>query len=103
SRSLWGDYGSILINGLSRHLPRKDNLIQLERTGPFIPPVTLPGLGDIVATSDLKIDLEASDFNQLTFAPVLKARIVEYRWEQWDLTSENPAEYPETGEPENYI
>ena len=103
SRSLWGDYGSILISGLSRHLPRKDNLIQLERTGPFIPPVTLPGLGDIIATSAFKNDIEGSHFNQVTFAPVLKARIVEYRWEQWDRTSENPAEYPETGEPENYI
>jgi hypothetical protein len=103
SRSLWGDYGSILISGMSRHLPRKDNLIQLERTGPFIPPITLPGIGDVVATSDLKSELEVSNITQLAFAPVLKARIVEYRWEQWDRTSEKPAEFPETGEPENYI
>jgi hypothetical protein len=103
TRSLWGDYGSILISGMSRHLPRKDSLIQLERTGPFISPITLPGMGDIVATSDLKIELEASSFTQLSFAPVLKARIVEYHWERWDLTSEEPAEYPESGEPENYI
>ena len=103
NRSLWGDYGSILIRGMSRHLPRKDNLIQLERTGPFIPPITVPGLGDIVATSDLKNELEASSFTQLTFAPVLKARIVDNHWEKWDLTSEKPAEYPETGEPEDYI
>ena len=103
SRSLWGDYGSILINGMSRHLPRKDNVIQLERTGPFIPPITLPGVLDIVVTSDIKSELEASSFTQLTFAPVVKVRIVEYHWEHWDLTSEKPAEYPETGEPENYI
>ncbi len=103
TRSLWGDYGSILINGMSRHLPRKDNLIQLERTGPFIPPITMPGVMDIVVTSDIKSELEASSFTQLTFAPVLKARIVEYQWEQWDLTSEKPAEYPESGEPENYV
>jgi hypothetical protein len=103
SRRLWGDYGSILIKGMSRHLPRKDNLIQLERTGPFIPPITLPGIGNIVVTLDLKNELESSDFSQLTFAPVLKARIVEYHWEQWDLTSERPAEYPESGAPEDYI
>jgi hypothetical protein len=103
SRSLWGDYGSILISGMSRHLPRRDNLIQLERTGPFIPPITLPGLEDVVATSVLKSELEASGFTRLAFAPVLKARIVEYHWEHWDLTTEKPAEYPETGEPENYI
>ena len=32
-----------------------------------------------------------------------QARIVEYHWEQWDLATEKPAEYPETGDPENYI
>jgi hypothetical protein len=88
---------------MSRHLPREDNLIQLERTGPFIPPITLPGLGDIVATSDFKGELEASKFTQLTFVPVLKARIVEYRWEEWDRSSKEPIEYPQGGEPENYI
>lgn len=103
TRKLWGDYGSILIGGMSRHLPRRDNLIQLERTGPFIPPITLPGLGDIVTTSDIKGGLEASSLAQFTFAPVLKARIVEYHWEQWDRTSDKPAEYPEGGEPESYI
>jgi hypothetical protein len=99
-RRLWGDYGEILIGGMSRHLPRRDDLIQLERTGPFIPPMTMPGIGDIVITSSLKDELEASNLAQLTFAPVLKARIVEYHWDQWDRTSQQPAEYPETGEPE---
>jgi hypothetical protein len=103
SRNLWGDYGDLLISGMSCHLPRKDNLIQLERTGPFIPPITLPGIGDIVVTSDLRSELEASHFDQLAFSPVLKTRIVEYRWEQWDRTSEEPSEYPESGEPEDYI
>lgn len=103
SRRLWGDYGDILIGGISRHLPRRDGLIQLERTGPFVPPITLPGLGDIVATSEFKAELEASGLARLTLAPVLKARIVEYHWERWDRTSEEPAEYPETGEPEDYI
>jgi hypothetical protein len=103
SRRIWGDYGSILIGGMSRHLPRRDDLIQLERTGPFMPPITLPGVGDIVIDSDFKSELEASEFRQLSFAPVLKSRIVEYHWEQWDLTSEKPAELPENGEPEEYI
>jgi hypothetical protein len=102
-RKLWGDYGSILISGMSRHLPRRDGLIQLERTGPFNPPITLPGLGDVVVTSGMRHEFEASDFSRLTLAPVLKARIVEYPWERWDRTSREPAEYPENGEPANYI
>lgn len=101
--SLWGDYGHILINGMSCHLPRKDSLIQLERTGPFIPPITLPGIGDIVVTSAFKEELEQSPFTQLAFAPVNKARIVEYHWEQWDRTSDEPDDFPDGGEPEDYI
>ena len=73
SRSLWGDYGNILISGMSRHLPRKDNLIQLERTGPFIPPITLPGIGDIVVTSDLKNELEGFQFHPTRFRPSLES------------------------------
>ena len=37
------------------------------------------------------------------YRPVIKARIVEYRWETWDRSSDSPAEYPEGSEPENYI
>lgn len=103
SRKLWGDYGSILINGMSNHLPRRDGLIQLERTGPFIPPITLPGVGDIAVTSGFKDELTASGFNHLSFTPVLKARIVEYHWELWDRSSDQPFEHPEGGKPENYI
>ena len=33
--SFWGDYGKILMNGMSRSIPRKNNLIQLERSGPI--------------------------------------------------------------------
>lgn len=90
-------YGPISAVGIT-NLPQA--LISFDRG---IPPITLPGLGDIVATSDFMKELDASNFTQLTFAPVLKARIVEYHWEQWDRASEKPAEYPETGEPEDYI
>jgi hypothetical protein len=36
----WGDYGSILQHGMTAHLGRNpEGLAQLERTGPFIPPI----------------------------------------------------------------
>jgi hypothetical protein len=38
----------------------------------------------------------------LTFAPIIKAKIVEYPWELWNRSSAEPPEYPE-GEPENYV
>jgi hypothetical protein len=98
----WGDYGSILASGMSRHLGRsEDGLIQLERTGPFIPPISFPG--DVIVTDAFRTELESSALTGFTFAPIIKARIVELNWESWDRRAEEPEMYPETGEPEDYI
>ena len=79
----WGDYGSVLIYGMSMHLPRVAGLIQLERTGPFVPPITQPGL-EIVVTDAFKARLEASGLTGFGFQPVLKRDIVQLEWERWD-------------------
>lgn len=50
----WGDYGAILVSGMTAHLGREDGLLQLERTGPFVPPLFMPGVGDIVVTEQFK-------------------------------------------------
>ena len=64
-RRLWGDYGSMLIGGMSGHLPRRDGLIQLERTGPFVPPMTFPGIG-VVVVNDQENATEWIDFQEAT-------------------------------------
>jgi hypothetical protein len=101
--SPWGDYGSILVHGMSAHLARSAGRIQLERTGPFIPPVTLPGIGDIVVTARARAELEQHGILGLEFLPVEKTRIVVFDWQAWDWADSKPAEYPESGEPEDYI
>jgi hypothetical protein len=97
----WGDYGEILQHGMSTHLPRRDGKVALERTGPFIPPITLPFA--IVVTAEARVLLETSGLSGFSFLPVEKARVVEFHWEGWDLEALEPAEYPESGEPEDYI
>jgi len=99
----WGDYGSILVHGMSAHLKRGDGRIQLERTGPFVPPVTLPGISDIVVTAAARAELERWGIDGLTFLPVDKTRIVRLDWISWDRTAPKPAEYPGSGDPEDYI
>ena len=102
-KSNWGDYGHILMHGMTSHLNRKNGLLQLERTGPFIPPISFPGVGDIVVTSSFMDKLKQSNLSGLTFLPVLKKQIVELACHKWDLKIEEPEIYPESGEPEDYI
>jgi hypothetical protein len=99
----WGDYADILQHGMTAHSQREDGNLSLERTGPFIPPITLPGINDIILTSVARELLESSGLTGFTFIPVKKKLIVELRWETWDLNDEEPREMPDSGEPEDYI
>ena len=99
----WGDYGDILQQGMTAHLPRLDGRLSLERTGPYIPPITLPGIGDIVLTSAARGLLESSGLAGFSFVPVEKRLIVELHWEMWNLDADEPPEFPDSGEPEDYV
>ena len=85
------------------HLGRRDGVIQLERTGPFMPPITFPGVGDIVVKAWLRERLSSSGLTGFNFAPVIKQHVVRLDWHLWDRTSKEPPKYPEEGEPEDYI
>ncbi len=97
----WGDYGQILASGMTSQ-SRRDGLYQLERTGPFVPPISMP-LGAIIVTDEFRLLLEKTTLTGFTFQPVIKSRIVRLDWQDWDRTAEDPEEYPATGEPEDYI
>ncbi|MHC9538067.1 MAG: hypothetical protein AB9903_00960 [Vulcanimicrobiota bacterium] len=68
----WGDYGYILHSGMTSHLGRKNELLQLERTGPFVPPITDSGSCDFVMTDDFNKKLESSGLTGFSFLPVKK-------------------------------
>jgi hypothetical protein len=99
----WGDYGDILQHGMTAHLARTRGRLSLERTGPYMPPITFPGIGDVVLTSPGRKLLETSGLSGFSFQPVNKTRIVDLPWQQWDLTKDEPPQYPTSGEPEDYI
>lgn len=100
----WGDYGDVLVGGLVWNLGRTgDGLLQLERTGPFVPPVTVPGNDHVLVTTEVRAELERSGLGAFEFRPVVLARVVNLPWPDWDLTAEDPARYPAGGEPENYV
>ncbi len=88
---------------MSCHLSRKNDVIQLERTGPYIPPISFPGIGDVVVIDAFRRQLESSALIGLRFQPVIKEHIVHLDWQTWDLSGSRPPERPEGGEPEGYI
>jgi len=100
-RMPWGDYGNILWNGMGRHLPRIRGHMQLERTGPFMPPISEPG-GFVVSAEGRRL-WESVNLRGVDFRNVRKARIVRLDWHDWDLDAPEPREYPREGEPEGYI
>src|ERR1700722_270859 len=92
----WGDYGHILMHGMTPG-DRHQGLIQLERTGPSIAPITFPGDG-IVVTQAFQLALEQSGLTGFTFQPVIKRHIVDLDWEEGDITMDGPEEAPGKGE-----
>lgn len=98
----WGDYGTILVHGMSAHLPREAGLLQLERTGPWVPPISFPGFS-VVLTDATRTAFEALAFSGAAYKPVVKRHIARLDWRSWPLDEPQPPEYPSEGEPENYI
>ena len=100
----WGDYGHILMHGMASHTEGLyEGPIELYRTGPFVPTISFPGIGDVVVTDEFKRKLETSDLKGFIFRRVIKKRIVNLEWRKWDLYKENPPIFPGSGEPEDYI
>lgn len=100
----WGDYGDLLMHGMGGRLDDNDDgMLQLERAGPFIPPISLPGLPGIVVTAEFRKDIEQSSLTGFEFRPIEKTHIVSIPWHDGSRDSEEPLHYPEGGEPENYI
>lgn len=100
----WGDYGSMLLHGMTGRLARNsEGLLQLERTGPFVPPISLPAPGDVIVTESMRRMLTGSGLTGFTSLPVCKARIVHYEWHLWNRAAANPMEYPVDGKPEGYV
>jgi hypothetical protein len=88
---------------MTRHLPERDGLLQLERTGPFVPPISFPA-ADVVVTHAMRTSIESSTLTGIVeYRPVIKARIVNVDWQSWDQSLELPPILPRSSEPEGYI
>jgi len=98
----WGDYGDMLLHGMTTFRARDTDSTKLKRSGPFVPPIFFPD-SDCIVTDTVKRELQSSGLTGFSFVPAIKSVIVPIAWHEWDLFSDAPAFYPEGGEPESYI
>lgn len=95
----WGDYSAILEHGLCRS--KVGEPLELWRTGPFVPAVTLPGFGNLVVNEACKRRVESAQLS-VRFESVRLTRAVRIDWQSWPKRS-MPKVRPTGGEPENYL
>lgn len=100
----WGDYGTTLCNGMLRTGEGGEQ--RLDRTGPFVPPISFPALsGVVIVTSEARQKLEASGISGVgEFHPLSLGKIVSVDWQKWDRSRPLDGNLlPYEGEPEEYI
>jgi hypothetical protein len=88
---------------MTSHSSRDGDKLRLERTGPFIPPISFPGISDVLVTDSIRGELDVAGLSGFSFREVVKHRIVRLDWHNWDKDAHEPVSYPAGGEPENYI
>ncbi|MEI8021566.1 MAG: hypothetical protein WCH39_25375 [Schlesneria sp.] len=76
-----GDYQQLLVGGMTSHLSRHKGLLQLERVGPFIPPLCVAG-SHLILTEAMRSFLASSPFTDWNVKPVKKAHIVRWEWKK---------------------
>jgi hypothetical protein len=96
----WGDYGDILFHGMASR--SNDGELELERTGPFVPPISQPGRY-VVVTGEFLSRLRESGLKGIEVGRVKKKRIPMIDWREWEPFGTKEIKYPAGGEPENYI
>ncbi|AZA98269.1 hypothetical protein EG359_01025 [Chryseobacterium joostei] len=98
----WGDYGNTLFTGFAYPDENNDEIIYIERAGPFVPAI-YKKWDMILVSESTRQKLEKSDLKGIQFINTTFKKIVDIDWQNWDLEAEKPRIYPAGGEPENYI
>lgn len=98
----WRDYAAILRHGVVARADRIDGRLVVERSGPFVPAISFPSSANVVLTEQSKVAL-AQAVPQLEFRQVILGKAVLLDWQEWPADAEEPAQYPSSGEPEDYL
>ncbi len=70
----------ILVHG-DPYYEEGEDILSLERTGPFIPP--LSGGTDLIATDEMRKKMEKCGLFDITYRHLGKVKIAKLHWEKW--------------------
>lgn len=87
----WGDCGRILASGLTRRGRDSQGRLILERSGPFVPPISFPSKG-VIATGEFKLAFQQR-FRGCSFLPVVKHHTPVVHWEGLDRSGVVPEQF----------
>lgn len=89
-------YNHWLVHGSVRRNPATKQL-ELERIGPYAPPILFPSKGLILVSSSVKNNLVESHLTGVNFIAVVKKRVVHHAWrvgDPWVVTEYKADEIP---------
>src|SRR5688572_28026734 len=89
-RDPWGDYRDMLMHGMAGRARNDGNLLELQRAGPFVPPISQPG---ILVSDVFRKQIEQSPLKGIEFRPVRKSRIVNIPWHDGLRDTDQPPHY----------
>jgi hypothetical protein len=89
----------VLVEGYAWH---EECALLLDRTGPFVPPITFPG-DAVVATAAFRQAMEASGLFVNAFRPVTYHHVVEYHWNDLLSPERCPSSLPPIGDLMDYL
>jgi hypothetical protein len=98
----WGDYGDVLAHGFAS-FSEDGATLELQRSGPFIPPFTQPSRSYVVVTADILSALNNSGLKGYSQYPVRVTKSPKIDWRAWHPYGDKEMKYPAGNEPENYI
>lgn len=98
----WGDYGDVLAHGFAS-LTDDLSALELQRSGPFVPPISQPSRSYVVITKKVLSALRASGLTGYTTIPVTVTKSPKIDWRSWEPYGEKEMKYPAGGDPANYI
>lgn len=100
-RRLWGHFGEYLIGGRTTRTHLSPAPMDLERFGPFVPPLYTTHIRVLVCDS-LRRAIERERPFKVEFRSTHYERLLPLPWHEWDLNAEQPPLIPSHRDPEYY-